>query len=130
MVITSSAAAAVAGEARPRFSAVDTTPLPTGLVRKRASPARAVEFRITRSGCTVPVTASPYLGSASSMECPPTIATPAAAAASEPPRRISTNGSRPRSSTEYATRLRAVSGVPPIAYTSDSALVAATRPKS
>ena len=100
VVITSSAAAAVAAGTTPRFSAVETTPPPTGFVRNNASPARAVELRTTRSGCTVPVTASPYFGSASSIEWPPTIATPAAAATSEPPRRISWSGIRPRSSTE------------------------------
>jgi hypothetical protein len=78
----------------------------------------------------VPVTASPYLGSRSSIEWPPAIETPAAAAASCPPRRISRSGSSPSSSSEYATRLSASRGVPPIAYTSESALVAAIRPKS
>ncbi len=43
-------------------------PPPTGFVSSRSSAARA-EFRSRRSGCTVPVTAMPYLGSASSIEC-------------------------------------------------------------
>ena len=100
VVITSTAAVARPGGPTPRLSAVDATPPPTGLVRNSASPARAVEFRTIRSGWTAPVTASPYFGSGSSIECPPTIDAPAAATTSDPPRRISRSGSSPRDSSE------------------------------
>ena len=43
----------------------------------------------SRSGCATPVTDMPYLGSGSSIEWPPMTATPASAATSAPPRRIS-----------------------------------------
>ena len=65
---------------RPRLSAVDTAPAPSGLVSTSASPARPPALVSTSSGCTIPVTARPYFGSASSIEWPPTIATPASAA--------------------------------------------------
>ena len=47
------------------------TPSPIGFVSTSASPACAPAFVSTRSGCTVPTTASPYFGSASSIEWPP-----------------------------------------------------------
>ena len=78
----------------------------------------------------MPVTASPYFGSGSSIECPPTIEAPAAATASAPPRRISRSTSGPSVSSGYATRFSALTGCPPIAYTSDSAFVAAIRPNA
>ena len=61
----------------------------------------------------MPVTASPYFGSASSIECPPRIATPASAATAPPPRRISSSTSlaelveRERDQVERADRRRA-----------------------
>ena len=42
-------------------------PTPSGFVRLMGSPARAASLRMSRSGSTSPVTASPYLGSGSSM---------------------------------------------------------------
>ena len=72
VVITSTASASGASRA-PRLSAVDTAPAPSGLVSTSASPARPPALVITSSGRTTPVTASPYLGSASSIEWPPTI---------------------------------------------------------
>ena len=72
-------------------------------------PRDAVELRTTRSGCTTPVTAMPYFGSGSSIEWPPTIATPAAPATSAPPRRISARVAAPRRSSEKATRFSAES---------------------
>jgi hypothetical protein len=76
------------------------------------------------------VTANPNLGSGSSIEWPPTIAKPASSAIAAPPRRISRSVSVPSCSSENATRLSAVTGLAPIAYTSDTAFAAATRPKS
>ena len=53
-----------------------------------AGAAAGVGEHVVR-GAPMPVTAIPYLGSGSSIEWPPTIGAPAAAAASAPPRRIS-----------------------------------------
>ena len=58
------------------------------------------------------------------------IATPASAAIEAPPPRISASTSPPSCSIENATRFSALTGVPPIAYTSDRALHAAIRPNS
>ena len=41
------------------FDAVDTMPMPSGLVRTSTSPGRAPAFDTMRSGCTVPVTLRP-----------------------------------------------------------------------
>jgi hypothetical protein len=70
------------------------------------------------------------LGSASSIEWPPTITAPAAATASWPPRSTSSSSSPPRRSSGHATSDSADSGSPPIAHTSLMAFVAAMRPKS
>ena len=73
------------GEARPRLSAVATVPAPSGLVSTSTSPGpAAARWSAPRRGSTMPVTASPYFGSGSSIECPPTIEAPAAATASSP----------------------------------------------
>ncbi len=64
-------------------------PVPIGLERTSTSPARPPAFVHTSSGRAKPVTAMPYFGSASSIECPPATTAPAAAATSAPPRRIS-----------------------------------------
>ena len=113
--IASTAASRCPSATSPRLPAVEMAPAPSGLVRTSASPGRPAAFVMTSSGCTTPVTASPYLGSGSSIEWPPTTATPAAAATSEPPRRISPSTSPPRSRSENATRFSAVTGVAPIA---------------
>jgi hypothetical protein len=42
-----------------------SNPVPSGFVRKSASPGRAPAFGQIPSGCTVPTTASPYFDSAS-----------------------------------------------------------------
>jgi hypothetical protein len=130
LVITDTVPSMSRSSAIPRFSAVVASPPPTGFVNQSESPTDAVLLRRSREGCTVPVTAIPYFGSGSSIECPPTTATPAAAHTSAPPRRISRSTSPPRSASGKATRFRAVTGTPPIAYTSDSAFAAAIRPKS
>src|SRR3972149_14356 len=42
---------------------------------------------MTRSGCTIPVTARPYFGSGASMPCPPAVMTPGPPPLSTPPPR-------------------------------------------
>src|ERR687888_648703 len=54
------------------------SPVPSGFVRKRASPGRAPFFGQIPSGLTVPTTASPYFGSASRIVCPPASSAPEA----------------------------------------------------
>ena len=95
VVMTLTARSTSAASASPRLIAVATAPAPSGLVSTSASPGRPPAFVSTASGATTPVTAIPYLGSGSSIECPPTTAAPAAAAASAPPRRISRSTSGP-----------------------------------
>ena len=89
-------------------------PVPIGLLSTSTSPGRPPAFVQISSGCAKPVTAMPYLGSGSSIECPPATTAPAAAATSAPPRRIS-----PRSSIGSvfgnATTLSANAGRAPIA---------------
>ena len=130
VVITVIAVCSSAGVAASRLTAVEMTPRPIGFVRTRTSPGRAPAFVSTAPGSTVPTTASPYFGSASSIEWPPAMRQPAARAVAAPPsstRASSSNGSPSRG---QPTRLSASSGVPPIAYTSESAFVAAMRPQS
>ena len=110
VVITSIARSTSAASASPRLSAVATAPAPSGLVSTSASPSRPPALVSTARGSTTPVTASPYLGSGSSIECPPTIEAPAAATASAPPRRISRSTSGPSVSSGKATRLSARHG--------------------
>src|SRR4051794_16599520 len=105
------------------------TPTPSGLVRDSGAPATAASFRMIRSTSTRPVTAMPYLGSGSSTECPPPTWQPAACATSSPPRSTSAASSAGRTSRGQPRRFTATTGVPPIAYTSDSAFAAAIRPK-
>jgi len=70
------------------------------------------------------------MGSTESIVCPPAIGMPAAAHTDSPPSRMPRMVSTGRRSIGIATRASAMIGVPPIAYTSESALVAAMRPKS
>ena len=53
------------------FIRLFSTPTPSGLVSDSAVPATAPAFVMTRSRSTRPVTAIPYFGSGSSIECPP-----------------------------------------------------------
>ena len=55
-------------------------PVPIGLVNISTSPGFDPAFVIWLPGFTVPVTANPYLGSASTTVCPPKIRTPASLA--------------------------------------------------
>ena len=114
-LITAIARSTSAASASPRLSAVATAPAPSGLDRTSTSPSRPPALVSTARGSTMPVTASPYLGSGSSIEWPPTIEAPAAATASAPPRRISRSTSGPSVSSGNATRLSAETGRPPIA---------------
>ncbi len=104
-------------------------PVPSGLVSTSRSPGRAPALVI--GFATKPVTANPYLGSGSSIECPPTIVVPLDCITSAPPRRTS------RRMLEGQARFAArpplaerVIGLPPMAYTSERALAAAIRPQS
>src|SRR5881398_2468249 len=115
VVITVTAGASSGSESKSRFSAVVRTPVPIGLVSTRASPGRAPALVTMRSGCTSPITAMPYLGSGSSMEWPPKTNAPAARATSAPPRSTSPSRSYGRVSRGQPTRLRASSGVAPMA---------------
>ena len=76
------------GEASSPLWAVDSTPMPRGLVSSSTSPAWAPLLVSTRSGWTNPVTASPYLGSSSKMLWPPVMRQPASYTLSYPPRSI------------------------------------------
>ena len=59
--------------------------MPSGFVRKTASPGRAPLLIQTPSGWTVPTTASPYFGSVSRIVCPPARIAPAARTCSSAP---------------------------------------------
>ena len=82
-----------------------------------------------RFGCTNPNTDSPYFGSSSSMEWPPTTNAPASRTLSAPPRSTSPTTSVPKQ-LGNARMFRHATGRPPMANTSDSALAAATAPNS
>src|SRR5207245_9642936 len=118
------------GAAVSRLTAVEITPSPTGLVSTSKSPGRAPAFVSTRAGSTDPTTASPYFGSASSIECPPAIRQPAAVATAAPPSRTRARSSNGRPSRGQPTRFNASNGAPPIAYTSESAFGGALRPQA
>ena len=113
--MTSTAAASSASSASPRLRAVTIAPPPSGLVSTSASPARPPALVTIRKGWTAPVTASPYFGSGSSIEWPPTTSAPARRTTSSPPRSTAASGSGPSVSSGQATRFSAVSGRPPIA---------------
>jgi hypothetical protein len=104
-----------------------TSPVPSGFVRKTASPDRAPLFGQIPSGCTVPITASPYFGSASRIVCPPASSAPAARTCSSAPENTAASTSFGSSSGNAAIE-SARSGAPPIANTSFRAFVAAIRP--
>ena len=103
--------------------------MPSGFVRKSASPGCAPFFGQIPEGCTVPTTASPYFGSGSRIVWPPASRAPAArtceSAAAKTAASVSTGSSSGKAAIESAS-----SGEPPIANTSLSAFVAAIAPKS
>src|SRR5436190_2729337 len=117
-----------AASERSPFSA-RTRPVPSGFVRKTASPGRAPLFTQTPSGWTVPTTARPYFGSVSRIVWPPARIAPAARTCSSAPAKTAPTSSVGSSSGKAAIE-SARSGEPPIAKTSLSAFVAAIRPKS
>jgi hypothetical protein len=129
-VMESIAAAMTESGAPPRLMAVVTTPMPSGFDSTSASPARSAALVSTRSGATSPTTARPYFGSGSVTVCPPAMTNPAADATACAPSSTAASIAGSRSTSFQQTRLSASSGRPPIAYTSDTALVAATRPQS
>ena len=71
-----------------------TTPVPSGLVRKRRSPGRAPALVRMRSGWIVPVTQRPYFGSASVTVWPPAMTAPASATLSAPPAKMAVTDRR------------------------------------
>ena len=113
-----------------RFTAVEITPSPIGFVSTRRSPGRAPEFVSTWSGCDGADDREPVLRLG--------VVDRVAAARRARRRRDdvgatvehAASSSKGSPSRGHATRFSASSGVPPIAYTSDSALVAAMRPQS
>ena len=129
VVITSTARSMDAEEARPRLIAVVRTPIPSGLVKIKASPGRAPTLRTTREGCTLPSATNPYFGSGSSTLWPPRIATPASAALAAPPWITCSRTSSGNPSRGKFTMFRAKIGLAPMAYTSLSALAAAILPQ-
>ena len=101
-------------------------PVPSGFVRKSASPGCAALLGQIPSGCTVPTTASPYFGSSSRIVCPPARIAPRRAHASSAPaedlaEHLGRQLLRERGHGEGEQRR------PPIANTSLSAFVAAIR---
>ena len=114
----------------PALTAVATIPLPSGLVSTRSWPGRARSMESIRPGSTSPTATIPYLGSASSIECPPTTGMPASRAFSAPPRMISSAIPSGSSFRGNERRFSANRGRPPMAYTSERAFAAAICPKS
>ena len=104
--------------------------MPSGLVSDSGSPARPASIRNVFPGSTVPVTASPYIGSAASTLCPPARKQSASRVTSRPPRSTSPARSIGSAARGHPSRLTAKTGCPPTAYTSDSAFAAAIRPQS
>ena len=90
-------------------------PVPSGLVSTSTSPAQAPALVSMRSGWTSPMTTMPKSGSTESIEWPPTIGQPASATTAEAPASTSPSSSNGSLSRGQPTRLRAKSGVPPIA---------------
>ena len=125
-MLSIAAVTALSGAA-PSFAAVVMTPVPSGLERNSRSPARRPPLMSTRSGWTRPVTHSPYFGSLSMTVWPPAMTPPASATFSAPPRKTSATMLLSISRGKPATA-SANSTSPPIAYTSDMALAAATAP--
>jgi hypothetical protein len=79
-----------------------------------------------RAGSTTPVTEKPNWMSPSTV-CPPATTAPASAILSKPPRKISAIHSAGKPLGKLAS-VSAVSGRPPIAYTSEIEFAAATAP--
>ena len=89
--------------------------MPSGLVKLSGSPGRPASMRSSAAGSAVPVTAIPYLGSGSSMLCPPATWQPAARPAARPPASTSAASAAGSLSRGQPSRFTATSGTPPIA---------------
>ena len=126
--ITFTALSTTSFSSKSAFIAVERIPLPRGFVKINTSPGIDPEFVMTFSGCTNPVTESPYLGSSSSTEWPPIKSAPASFTLSAPPFSISPSIFISRY-LGNPTMFIAITGFPPIAYTSLSEFVAAICPK-
>ena len=124
------AASIASAGAAPRLRAVAITPVPMALVRISWSPGAARSMVSRAAGSASPTTARPYLGTGSSIVWPPATKHPACAATCAPPRITWPRRAMSSPSPGQAAMLTANSGRPPIAYTSDSAFAAATRPQS
>ena len=88
-VVMTSTRADQRGSAQPALERRRDAPAPSGLVSTSASPGRPPALVSTAAGWTTPVTASPYFGSGSSIEWPPTTPRPRPPPRRAPPRRIS-----------------------------------------
>ena len=112
------------------FCAVANMPTPIGFVTKRTSPSFAVLFFLRFAMGVMPVTASPKIGSVLSMLCPPASGMPASAQMVLAP--SSTSAARAAGSvlTGQPSMAIAMSGFPPIAYTSLIALALAIFPNA
>src|SRR5215212_3350630 len=113
-----------------RLRAVARMPVPSGLVSTSTSPAHPPALVRARSGWTSPITTRPKIGSSTSIECPPSIRQRARSVTSAAPPSTSASISNGSFSRGQPTRLRANSGVAPMAYTSLSALAAAIAPQA
>ncbi len=104
-------------------------PIPSALVKKREHPAVAVSLRLRSLFSTIPVTARPKIGSGESILCPPARGIPASSHTERPPSITSRATSSLSFSIGQPKIAIAISGLPPIAYISLIAFVAAIRPK-
>ena len=123
------AASRCALDVRPWRRPLTSSPVPSRFVSSSTSPGRAPPLRSRRSGCAVPITASPNFGSGSRIVWPPASTPPAsrtfAAAASNTAARAAFGKSSGNAAIDNANSTR-----PPIANTSESALAAAISPYS
>ena len=124
------AAADAAGSARPICAAKARMPVPSGLVKTSRSPGRAAALVAIRRGSTRPVTAKPAL--ICRPGCYGRRSRPRRPRSWCPVRRGGSLGERRRGVFRAGkpTTDSAVSGRPPIAYTSLSELAAAMRPNT
>ena len=121
------APSSTAGSHASFLAAVAITPVPSGFERKSRWPGRRPPLMKMRFGWIRPVTARPYLGSASTTVWPPAMTPPASSTLSAPPLKTAAMMSLGISRGKPAT-LRANSTSPPMAYTSDMELAAAMAP--
>ena len=103
--------------------------MPNGLVKNSWQPKVAVEFLKTLLVSMVPVTAKPKMGSGESMLCPPANEIPASRHAARPPSTTCWATFAGSLSIGQPNIAMAMMGLPPIAYISLIALVAAILPK-